>query len=294
MLLALKLKAALIAACVASPIAVSAFDPAGGDERQPVLGPPVVAVPAGSFHYRLSGDFSRGGKSANAPLQLTRLDRVVDVMTRQVTGAEYQACVDEGGCPALAGSDAAPVDRPVVGVSWRDAEAYAVWLSRKTGARYRLPTDEEWAYVAGSRHADDVVPETDPDNPAKRWLARYEQESSRERSVDREPRPIGSFGANEHGLLDLSGNVWEWTSTCFTRYSLDAADRFTSEPVVNCGVRVVEGRHRTYVTDFVRDARAGGCAVGTPPSNLGFRLVRDDESAPGLVAGVRRIIGRLM
>ena len=42
----------------------------------------------------------------------------------------------------------------------------------------------------------------------------------------------------------------------------------------NCGVRVVEGQHRTYVTDFIRDARAGGCAVGTPPANLGFRLVR--------------------
>ena len=46
---------------------------------------------------------------------------------------------------------------------------------------------------------------------------------------------------------------------------------------VNCGVRVVEGQHRAYVTDFIRDARAGGCAAGMPPSNLGFRLVRDDD-----------------
>jgi len=44
----------------------------------------------------------------------------------------------------------------------------------------------------------------------------------------------------------------------------------------NCGVRVVEGRHRTYVTDFIRDARGGGCAFGAPPSNLGFRLVREE------------------
>ena len=43
----------------------------------------------------------------------------------------------------------------------------------------------------------------------------------------------------------------------------------------NCGVRVVEGQHRAYVTDFIRDARAGGCAAGVPPSNLGFRLVRE-------------------
>jgi hypothetical protein len=47
----------------------------------------------------------------------------------------------------------------------------------------------------------------------------------------------------------------------------------------NCGVRVVEGQHRTYVTDFIRDALAGGCAVGTPPANLGFRLVRAGGAA---------------
>ena len=48
------------------------------------------------------------------------------------------------------------------------------------------------------------------------------------------------------------------------------------------GVRVVEGRHRTYISDFIRDARAGGCAIGTPPTNLGFRLVReDDDSSQG-------------
>jgi hypothetical protein len=47
----------------------------------------------------------------------------------------------------------------------------------------------------------------------------------------------------------------------------------------NGGVRVVEGQHRTYVADFIRDARAGGCAVGTPPANLGFRLVPDGGAA---------------
>jgi hypothetical protein len=38
-------------------------------------------------------------------------------------------------------------------------------------------------------------------------------------------------------------------------------------------VRLVEGRHRAYMPDFIRDARAGGCSVGTPPSAIGFRLV---------------------
>ena len=45
----------------------------------------------------------------------------------------------------------------------------------------------------------------------------------------------------------------------------------------NCGVRIAQGQHRSYVTDFIRDARAGGCAAGLPPSNLGFRLVREPK-----------------
>ena len=76
-------------------------------------------------------------------------------------------------------------------------------------------------------------------------------------------------------VADIAGNVWEWTSSCFVREKLDPDEVAFGMPVVNCGVRVVEGRHRTYVTDFIRNARAGGCAVGTPPANLGFRLVRE-------------------
>jgi hypothetical protein len=63
---------------------------------------------------------------------------------------------------------------------------------------------------------------------------------------------------------------------------MELAPPGTEMPTVrteNCGVRVVEGEHRTYVTDFIRDARAGGCAVGAPPANLGFRLVRDGGAA---------------
>ena len=57
----------------------------------------------------------------------------------------------------------------------------------------------------------------------------------------------------------------------------------------NCGVRVVEGQHRAYVTDFIRDAKAGGCAVGVPPDNLGFRLVVERDRWPS----VQRLVSRV-
>jgi formylglycine-generating enzyme required for sulfatase activity len=166
-------------------------------------------------------------------------------------------------------------DRPAVQVSWHDANSYAAWLSNKTGETYRLPSDEEWAFAAGSKFRDDALP-VDADDPSKRWLAKYERESGRT-AGGTDARAFGSFGVNENGIGDLAGNVWEWTSTCFTRYRLDEAGETVSSKQ-NCGVRVVEGQHRAYVTDFIRDARAGGCAVGVPPDNLGFRLVREPRS----------------
>src|SRR5262249_44386018 len=149
-------------------------------------------------------------------------------------------CVAARGCKPLADADTR-FDRPAVQVSWHDANDYARWLSRRTGAHYRLPRDEEWAFAAGSRWRDDAIP-IDPNDPSRRALRRYERESDLKGAVaDTEPQPFGSFGANENGLIDLAGNVWEWTSTCFTRAALDRPD---AAPTVNCGVRVVEGQHR--------------------------------------------------
>jgi formylglycine-generating enzyme required for sulfatase activity len=236
-----------------------------------------VRVPPTVFSYRAAGEFNRERVAVSAPLLQLRRDAPVVIMKSQVTEAAFEECVRDGACRALARPSLGRPDVPVSGVSWEDATAYARWLSSRTGEIWRLPTDEEWVFAAGSRVKDEAV-ETDSDDFSQRWLAKYDRESARDRTADRRTRRIGSFGANEHGLLDIAGNVWEWTDSCFVRQSLDAADRAVGEPTTNCGVRVVEGAHRTYATSFLRDARAGGCSVGAPPDNLGFRLVRDEGS----------------
>src|SRR6185369_3944426 len=198
-------------------------------------------------------------------------------------------CVADGSCRALDRDVVVAADRPAVQVSWNDASAYAGWLSRKSGDHYRLPTDEEWAFAAGSKFRDDGLP-VDAQDPSKRWLSRYEREAELT-TGDTEAHVFGRFGVNEHGLADLAGNVWEWTDSCFVRSVLDEAGR-TLRSNANCGVRVAEGAHRAYVTDFIRDARAGGCAAGTPPSNLGFRLVREPRSwLRSLSAGLTAVVG---
>lgn len=275
MLIAFKLKLVLAcAAGLAGPLAVaplmSEMKTHAAQEE-----PAIVEVAAGSFLYREAGDFTRGGQQAEAPLRTLRFDRPLHIMREQVSSADFQLCVRDGACRALGRDVVIAPDRPAVQVNWYDAEAYAGWLSRKTGKHYRLPSDEEWAFAAGSRFKDDGVP-VDASDPSKRWISRYERESERDAS-DTAAHPLGKFGLNEHGLEDVSGNVWEWTSTCFVRSRVDEAGN-AIRPTVNCGVRVAEGAHRAYVTDFVRDARAGGCAQGVPPANLGFRLVREQTS----------------
>ena len=248
-----------------------------------------VNVAPRHFVYRMAGDFSQGGRPTNGPLITVIRNSSLHIMKRQVSAADYDRCVADGGCLPRGPSEGPDENLPAVQVSWQDATNYAAWLSAKTWEAWRLPTDEEWAFAAGSRFHDDALSVAASRDPSVRWLARYERESQQE-ALDQRPRPSGAFGANEYGLLDLSGNVWEWTNTCFIRQSIDLKGKPVGTSIANCGVRVVEGEHRAYVTDFVRDARAGGCAVGKPPSNLGFRLIREDTATAAVTSLLRRLI----
>ena len=280
MLIAFKLKLALAcAAGLAGPLAVAPLVMESGVPDSKLRDPiAVVELDQAAVSYRVAGDFTKMGRTAEAPLVTARLERPFAIMKHQVSSADYQRCVDDAACRPLDRGVVVAADRPAVQVSWHDATAYAAWLTRQTGERYRLPTDEEWALAAGSRFRDDGLP-VDDDDPSKRWIARYERKSER-LPADDATRSFGSFGVNENGLSDLAGNVWEWTSTCFVRTATNEAGQVSRSQ--NCGVRVVQGQHRSYVTDFIRDARAGGCAAGIPPSNLGFRLVVERERWPRL------------
>ncbi|WP_354111896.1 SUMF1/EgtB/PvdO family nonheme iron enzyme [Bradyrhizobium sp. S3.12.5] len=77
-----------------------------------------------------------------------------------------------------------------------------------------------------------------------------------------DPQSGGAFGTNSKELDDLGGNAREWTETCAALH--DGRERITNP---NCGVRVVEGAHRAYMIDFIRDAKTGSCAADVPPQS---------------------------
>lgn len=97
---------------------------------------------------------------------------------------------------------------PVVNVSFDDAVAFAAWRSKRDGVSYRLPTEEEWEYAARNGQRADLYP-WGPD--WREGLAVLKEAT---------PVAVGSrpAGANEWGVADLLGNVWEWTSSKVSVY----------------------------------------------------------------------------
>jgi formylglycine-generating enzyme required for sulfatase activity len=246
--------------------------------RLPAMGeampaPTTVVVASRAFQYRAPGDFIRGNATIDGPLIHVTQPAPLEIMTHQVSAADYALCVVDGAC-----SKATPRRRgignvPATGVNYDDAVDYAAWLSERTGSAWRLPTVEEWSFAAGAKAVDTALG-IDATDPADRWLLAYEREAALDDDGAARPEPLGTFGINEFGVADLSAVVWEWTSTCGSRTTLDAAGKAVTH-VESCGVRYLEGRHRTPMSTFIRDALGGACSVGRPPDNLGFRLVRE-------------------
>ena len=276
----------IVVVAAAVPVGLS-MQAAGGHRQSHAVAITVSLLP-GSITYPMPGEFLKNGRPQANPKVERQINGPLEIMAYQVSAADYENCVSAGKCRPAEENRSVPGDAPATGVSYLDAVAYARWYSEVTGSQWRLPFDEEWAFAAAERFAGEFEGvENDANNPARRWLTSYQAEVDLNRKPDPLPRSRGFFGLNSLGLADFSGNVWEWTSTCYVRTTLAAEGNGVASSVDNCGVHVLEGLHRAYMSNFVSDGKSGGCAVGTPPDNLGFRLVRDHTG------WVNRILGYL-
>ena len=226
--------------------------------------PEMVVVPAGS--YRMG---SEDGYSDQRPAHEVTIGAPFAVGRYEVTFAEWDACVRDGACSRVVNDEGwGRGRRPVINVSWDDAQRYVQWLSRKTGRVYRLLSESEWEYAAraGTETAYSWGDEIGVNRANCRGCGSLWDGDK--------TAPVGSFGANAWGLHDMHGNVAEWVEDCWN-------DSYAGSPVdgsaqlTDCYGRVLRGGSWNVRPSFLRAADRSRDSTGYRSNNvLGFRVAR--------------------
>ena len=252
--------------------------------------PELVTLPGGSFQM---GELGDTGLLYERPVHDVQV-RPFAMGRYEVTFLEWDDCHADGFCLTK------PDDlgwgrgfRPVINVTWLDAQQYVAWLSRKTGQIYRLATEAEWEYAAraGTTSSfpwgESLAATCDHANafdisghnlrPAWFWSVFC---------TDGYPftAPVGSFPPNPWGLHDMQGNVWEWVQDCWhNEYTGAPTDGSAWIEGGDCDKRVNRGggwgNHPRTLRVAKRDADA---ATGYGDA-FGLRVARELPTPPPVI-----------
>ena len=233
--------------------------------------PEMVVIPTGSFVMG-SPEGEEGRIGDEGPQREVSVPKFA-LATTEVTFDQWQACVDGGGCP----SNQTPDDegwgrgsRPVINVSWEDAQEYISWLNAQVedSDPYRLPTEAEWEYAA---RAGTTTPysfgktiSTDQAN----FAGNFEGGKT---------APVQNYPANSFDLFDMHGNVWEWVEDCWhDNYEGAPTDgsAWLSSQNGNCARRVVRGGSWLYLPQNLRSAYRYRFEPEFRDNFIGFRPAR--------------------
>ena len=177
--------------------------------------PEMAVIPAGSFMMG-SPASEEGRRDREGPQHRVTL-RSFALGATEVTFDEWEACVRGGGCNGYRPGDQGwgRGSRPVIWVSWEDAQAYASWLSAETGAAYRLPSESEWEYAARAGTTTPFHTGATISTDQANYDGDFTYGSGRLGTYRGRTTPVGTFAPNAFGLYDVHGNVFEWVEDCW-------------------------------------------------------------------------------
>ena len=227
--------------------------------------PEMVVVPAGSF---LMGapEAEPFSPETERPVRRVVLDRPFAVGIYEVTFAEWDACLADGACHAYRPHDQGwgRGRRPVMDLTWADAQAYVEWLSRRTGQAYRLLSEAEWEYAARAwtqtaySFGNSILR-----SQANYWISGW-----------RQTLPVGSFEPNAFGLFDMHGNAGEWVQDCWHPTYEGAPSDGSAWESGPCQERVERGGSFDSGGLGLRAAARLGWPAHFRHSSLGLRVAR--------------------
>ncbi len=164
--------------------------------------------------------------------------------------------------------------RPVINVSWLDAQGYTNWLSKQLDQNCRLPTEAEWEYAARAGTTT-KYPWGDTASHEHANYGKDECCDGLARGKDQwvNTSPVGSFPANDWGLYDMQGNAWEWVQDCYQGSYTNTPKDGSAQEVDQCELRVLRGGSWFNGPGDLRSAFRGDVRPDVRYDSVGFRVV---------------------
>lgn len=196
----------------------------------------------------------------------------------ELTFAQWDACVTDGGCEKIPSDEGwGRGQRPVINISWQQAQEYLKWLNNCGGQTgYRLPTEAEWEYAA---RAGTTTPfstgeciSTDQAN----FDGTFEYAGCPEpTNLDlHQTQPVGSYPPNAWGLYDMHGNVNEFVADCWNDSYHGAPEDGSAWLAGNCTRRVLRGGSWYGDPGYLRSAYRCRSGPAFGHRTIGLRLAR--------------------
>ncbi|WP_210211517.1 SUMF1/EgtB/PvdO family nonheme iron enzyme, partial [Azospirillum griseum] len=238
--------------------------------------PEMVVVPSGTFMMGSPED-EPDRRGNEGPQHRVTIGQAFAVGRYAVTFDEWDACVRGGGCYAHRPGDEGwgRGRRPVINVSWNDAQAYVRWLTERTGQRYRLLSESEREYAT---RAGTTTPFSTGDRittDQANFDGNFTYNGSATGVYRRRTTEVGSFEANAFGLYDLHGNVWEWVEDCWHPDYRGAPADGSAWTTGSCESRILRGGFWGGAPLYLRSAYRNWLAPNFRFNYLlGFRVAK--------------------